>query len=152
MAFGEDWFGWTVLMFIIVVIITIIIKLLIEYPGLAELKCVYKDTGAEQLEEGIEFEYEVCKTKQASEKTKKRKKTKNDASKSRVTTDDPEQCSVISIPSPKEKKTPSKVNCDAYSEEDEDDKDIRINKKTVVIIEHCNEHFPASIEPGGRQM
>ena len=43
MAFGEDWLGWTIFVFIIVTIIIIVIKMLIEYPGLTELKCVYKD-------------------------------------------------------------------------------------------------------------
>ena len=43
MAFGEDWLGWTTFVFIIVTLIIIVIKMLIEYPGLAELKCVYKD-------------------------------------------------------------------------------------------------------------
>ena len=43
MAFGEDWLGWTIIVFIIVTIIIIVIKMLIEYPGLTELKCVYKD-------------------------------------------------------------------------------------------------------------
>ena len=43
MAFGEDWLGWTIFGFIIVTIITIIIKVLILYPGLTELKCVDKD-------------------------------------------------------------------------------------------------------------
>ena len=38
MAFGEDWLGWTIFGFIIVTIITIIIKVLILYPGLTELK------------------------------------------------------------------------------------------------------------------
>ena len=43
MAFGEDWLGWTIFVSIIVTIIIIVIKMLIEYPGLTELKCVYKD-------------------------------------------------------------------------------------------------------------
>ena len=41
MAFGEDWFGWTIFIFIICSIIFITIKIIIEYPGLLKLKCVY---------------------------------------------------------------------------------------------------------------
>ena len=41
MAFGEDWFGWTIFLFIICSIIFITIKIIIEYPGLLKLKCVY---------------------------------------------------------------------------------------------------------------
>ena len=40
---GEDWLGWTIFVFIIVSIITIVIKVFIEYPGLTGLQCVYKD-------------------------------------------------------------------------------------------------------------
>ena len=43
MSFGEDWLNWTIFIFIIVTIITIVIKMFIEYPGLTGLKCVYKD-------------------------------------------------------------------------------------------------------------
>ena len=43
MAFGEDWLGWTIFVFIIAAIITLVIKLIIEYPGLTGLKCVYNE-------------------------------------------------------------------------------------------------------------
>ena len=43
MAFGEDWLGWIIFLFIVVSIIVIGIKILIEYPGITALKCVYND-------------------------------------------------------------------------------------------------------------
>ena len=42
MSLGEDWLDWTIFVFIIVTIIIIVMKVFIEYPGLTELKCVYK--------------------------------------------------------------------------------------------------------------
>eukprot|EP00092_Neocalanus_flemingeri_P058587 GFUD01069827.1.p1 GENE.GFUD01069827.1~~GFUD01069827.1.p1 ORF type:complete len:160 (-),score=47.24 GFUD01069827.1:128-607(-) len=61
MYFGEDWLGWTIFVFIIVSIISIVFKVFIEYPGLAELKCIY------ELEEGMEDEMEDNKIKEKSD-------------------------------------------------------------------------------------
>ena len=66
MAFGEDWLGWTIFVFIIVTIIIIVIKMLIEYPGLTELKCVYKDKDSadnDDLESIGEYYQEKKKSK-----------------------------------------------------------------------------------------
>ena len=50
--YGEDWLGWIIFVFNIAAIITSIIKVLIEYPGLTGLKCVYNG------------ELEDCKSKE----------------------------------------------------------------------------------------
>ena len=46
MAVGEDWLGWTIFVFSIVTVIMIVIKVFIEFPGLLEMKCVYKENNS----------------------------------------------------------------------------------------------------------
>ena len=68
MSFGEDWLGWTIFIFIIVTIITILIKVFIEYPGLTGLKCVYTDEledcmDDDDVEGGLEDDKVIQKSK-----------------------------------------------------------------------------------------
>jgi hypothetical protein len=69
MAFGEDWLGWTIFVFIIAAIITLVIKVLIEYPGLTGLKCVYN----EDMEDSKHVdEYDDIRSKHRDNKKKMR--------------------------------------------------------------------------------
>ena len=65
MSFGEDWFGWTLFVFIIVTIIFIVIKVFIEYPGLTELKCVYKESIKADLDIIVNGENDIKRKKKS---------------------------------------------------------------------------------------
>ena len=65
MSFGEDWFGWTLSVFIIVTIIFIVIKVFIEYPGLTELKCVYKESIKADLDIIVNGENDIKRKKKS---------------------------------------------------------------------------------------
>ena len=49
MDFGEGWFSWLIFILIIVIFITIGMKILLEYPGLADVKCVYVEETDEEF-------------------------------------------------------------------------------------------------------
>ena len=49
MDFEEGWLSWLIFILIIVILITIGIKILIEYPGLADVKCVYVEETDEEF-------------------------------------------------------------------------------------------------------
>ena len=49
MDFEESWLSWLIFILIIVIFITIGIKILIEYPGLADVKCVYVEETDEEF-------------------------------------------------------------------------------------------------------
>ena len=49
MNFEEDWLSWLIFILIIVIFITIGMKILLEYPGLADVKCVYVEETDEEF-------------------------------------------------------------------------------------------------------
>merc|ERR1711892_197292 len=43
MSFGEDWLGWTIIVTILVTGIIIGMKVILEFPGLLDFKCFFKE-------------------------------------------------------------------------------------------------------------
>ena len=49
MDFEEGWFSWLIFILIIVIFITIGMKILLEFPGLTDVKCVYVEETDEEF-------------------------------------------------------------------------------------------------------